>query len=164
MWRIRHRTALSAAIALLTSCGTSVPRLFTPNPSATCDEIDPATAARGYIWYITAGFPFGQLTDRTPAGTYVAVLSVGQTAPLAVEAHIAAPAECTHLITGSTWTTSDASVAAIQSTGRNTGVLTALAPGEITVTVQAFFSGGSVAESSMLAPGPYQVRAVRVVR
>jgi hypothetical protein len=156
---------------LSASCrGPSGPyTFFTPcpesgcNPPRTCDRIDPAGAAIGYIWGVTAFFTLDQLVEPSPQGTYVAVLRVGQAARLDAHASVVGPADCSHLITGVTWRTSDSTMATVLATGRTTALLTGVAPGEITLSADASFEGGMVRIPYVFGVGPYQIRAIRVV-
>jgi hypothetical protein len=159
------------AAMLHTSCGGAVGKnaFFTPcppsgcDPPRTCDRIDPASAALGYIWGMTASFTLDQLIEPSPQGTYVAVLRVGETVRLDARASVVGPADCSHLITGVSWGTSDSTVATAQATGRTTGVLTAIAPGEITLIADASFEGGMVRIPYVFGAGPNQLRAIRVI-
>jgi hypothetical protein len=67
------------------------------------------------------------------------------------------------LITGVAWGTSDSAVATAQATGRNTALLTAVAPGEITLRADASFEGGVVRIPYVFGVGAYQLRAIRIV-
>jgi hypothetical protein len=144
-------------------------RIFTPCPESGCDPprtctlINPASAAIGYIWGVTAFFTLDQLVESSPRGTYVAILHVGEAAKLDAHASVVGPADCSHLITGVSWGTSDSTVATVQATGRTGAILTAVAPGEITLTADASFEGGVVRVPYVFGVGPYQLRAIRVV-
>lgn len=147
--RALQKLVVATVLGLVHACGGGgggcTDKLFTADPSATCDRIDLAGAALGYLWSINASFTLAQLIEfDSPSNTWIAILHVGETAQLTVKVTIVTRADCSHLITGVTWGTSDTNVATAQPTGRNTGVLTALAPGEVTVSAQASFAGGAV--------------------
>jgi len=159
-----RKTVILTVIGLLHACGGGgggcTDKLFTPDPSGPCDRIDPKAA---YLWSIDASFTLAQLTEfDSPSSTWVAVLHVGETAELTVKVTTVTWAKCSHLITAVTWGTSGTSVATAQPTDRNTAVLTALTPGEVTVSAQASFEGGSVDVPYMFASGPYRIRRVRI--
>jgi hypothetical protein len=163
--RRRRWPIVVACFAMLTSScvGPGKSRLITIDATGTCDRMDRALAELAVIWGVTAFFRIDQLVEPGPAETRVAVLHVGETVRLEASASILGPADCTHLLTGVAWGTSDPRVATAETTGRVAGQLTARAPGEITLTADATFAGGRFRIPYLFSQGPYRLRAIRVV-
>jgi len=155
-----------AGLLLQSSCGGSPPEVVTPELTPTCDG---ARVAAGYLAAIDVDFTPAQLIEPSSTGTWIGVLRVGETAHLTVSADQVfdtgsryTTIDCSHLVSGVTWGTSDSSVAEARSTGRNAALLAGLSPGEFTVPAQASFPTGTAAVPYMFASGS-RVRAVRVV-
>ena len=152
----------AATLALHAACGAGggVGSLDLDLSDVTCDSVAPTD----YLLSVQAGFVPAQLTELLhPGATYIAVMRVGDSTGLDVTAGPLGPADCTDRITSVAWSTSADHVASVRATGRVTAVLTAVAPGEVTLHARASFQDVAIDVPWLFARNAGQVRAVRVV-
>jgi hypothetical protein len=159
----RWNAGIALAVLVAASCGRAGQDVTSSDAADTCHKIERSLAELGVIWGINAFFRADQLIEPSAEGTYVAVLRVGDVARLEARASVVGSVDCSGIITGVTWRTSDSQVATAQVTGAATALLAALAPGEVTLTAEATFLGGRVHIPYVFNAGPSRVRRIRVV-
>ena len=159
----RGNAGIALAVLVAASCGRVGQDVTSSDAADTCHKIERSLVELGIIWGINAFVRADRIVEPSVDGTYVAVLRVGDVARLEARASVVGSVDCSGIITGVTWRTSDSQVAAAHPTGPASASLEALTPGEITLTAEVSFLGGRVRVPSLFNDGPYRLRTIRVV-